>query len=663
MYAKNDGGEFSGECPVGYEPLHLKVQPGAIKHLGIKLYHRPADVVSELVANAWDADSATVEIVIDNSNKEIVVSDKGVGMSYSEVQELYLQMGRDRRVDTGQTHTSSGRPVLGRKGIGKFSGLGIASAIEVDTTSRSTHERTVFEIAPDFDDASKRDLEDLVSHQRWYGPDMSREGGTVVRLKGISGSLNREMVERFKRSLSRRFLFSENVSDLPFVVKVNSEELDAPYEEDKQFDFPTDLTEEERADLGIEKIDSDGWAITKFQGHEVSWRIGYSEKPIKDEELRGVAIFAHGKLAQSAFFFDQQGGSSADLAKEYISGRIKMDFVDEELDLISPERQRLQLEDEVGSEIKKWGLALLSKLNTIWKKRRSAKKIQMIFDDPADDTVRKRIERLTGSERRVIEGVLRKIASGSPKSEDKIFKSIANDLITAYEKGRLTRLIDEIDALESVDDVDQILRIVSEAGVLADLQIGEAIKTKIEAIAQLKEMIVGELKENEVRDFLAERPWIIDPRFETYKRETSVYKIIQESCDGGFFEKDEVYNGRVDLMLTNSSQDDFVLLEFMRPGKKLDEDHMRRIDRYVFDIREHFKNSTTRSSLKKSLSNAWIVAECPSDPYIQEILSDYVDKNIFFVSWEAFLQNGLNRHKESLDILKDRNVDPRIEAL
>lgn len=651
------------EAPPDRELLHLAVQPGAIKHLGIKLYHRPADVVSELVANAWDADSPVVEILIDNSKKEIVVADKGMGMTYSDVQDCYLQMGRDRRVETGQTLTPSGRPVLGRKGIGKFSGLGIAKAIEIDTTSCITHERTVFEISPDFDDAGKRDLEDLISRQEWYDPDPSREAGTIVKLKGISNNLNDAMIERFRRSLSRRFLLSENVSRLPFEVRVNKEELPASYNEDKQYDFPLDLTEEERADLGIKEVDEDGWAIVEFKEYEVAWRIGYSEKPIKDEELRGIAIFAHGKLAQSAFFFDQQGGSSADLAKEYITGRIKMDFVDEELDLISPERQRLQLEDGIGEEIKQWGLSLLSKLNNIWKRKRATHKIEAVLNDPADDGARKRIEKLTGSEQKIINNVLRKIASSSPKSDDEVFKIIANDLITAYEKGRLRRLIDEIDGLENVSDSAQILKMVAEAGILADLQIGEAIKTKIEAIAQLREMIAGEMKENDVRDFLAEHPWIINPNFESYKRETSVYKTIQAVCDGRFFEDDEVYDGRIDLMLTNSFQNEFILLEFMRPGKKLDEDHVRRIDRYVFDIREHLKQSSTCGELQKRLSHAWIVAECSSSAYVQSLLEDYKGKSIYFVNWDTFLQNGLANHRESLAILKDRNMDPRIEAL
>lgn len=649
--------------PPGKEVLQLKVQTGAIKHLGISLYHRPVDVVSELVANAWDADATHVNIEVNPADKEIVVSDDGIGMTYEEVQNLYLQMGRDRRAATGKTRTKSGRPILGRKGIGKFSGLGIARSIKVETTSRATHEYTEFEMKPDFNDAFSTELEDLIVHQEWSEQSQYPSSGTIVKLKSISNSLDTEMQKRFRKSLARRFLLYENVSDLPFVVSVNGTEIEKPFQEEKQFDFPNDLTEAEIADFEIDSVDENGWALTTFQGHPVMWRIGYSKTPIKEDELRGIAIFAHGKLAQNAFFFDQQGGSSADLAKEYITGQIKMDFVDEELDLISPERQRLQLESDIGKEIKNWGLSLLNKLNNIWKKRRAEKRVELIFDSNPNEEVRKRIKNLLPSEQRTIKDVLRKIAEGSSRLEEHAYKNIANDLITAYEKGRLKRLIDEIAALDSLNDTSTIVELVSETGILADLQIGEAIKTKIETLAKLKDMIANEEKENVVRDFIAVHPWLVNPKFETFKQETSIYKTIISACDTGFFNESDVYNGRIDLMLSNSQKTEFLLLEFMRPGKKLDIDHIQRLKRYVFDIKTHLTNSTNHDELKNELREAWIVAEPANHEYAKQLIRESKENRIYFVDWTTFFQNGLNQYSDSLDILKSRNDDPRIEAL
>lgn len=111
--------------------LKLKIQPHVIDHLGIKMYQKVADVVSEFVSNAWDADAPRVDIQVDEDR--ITIVDDGVGMSFDECQAKFLTVGRDRRKTEKTDHTQGGRPVLGRKGIGKFAGFGIAKQIDVRT--------------------------------------------------------------------------------------------------------------------------------------------------------------------------------------------------------------------------------------------------------------------------------------------------------------------------------------------------------------------------------------------------------------------------------------------------------------------------------------------------------------------------------------------------
>jgi len=64
--------------------LKLIIQPKVIDHLGIKMYQKPVDVISEFIANSWDADSEIVEIKIDNDS--IIIIDKGIGMTYDQCQ-------------------------------------------------------------------------------------------------------------------------------------------------------------------------------------------------------------------------------------------------------------------------------------------------------------------------------------------------------------------------------------------------------------------------------------------------------------------------------------------------------------------------------------------------------------------------------------------------
>lgn len=89
-----------------------------LKHLGIGLYSNIPAVLSELVANAWDADARNVDIVLDIVAGRIEVRDDGHGMSVDDINERFLKVGYRRRRQT--SITPLGRPVMGRKGIGKL---------------------------------------------------------------------------------------------------------------------------------------------------------------------------------------------------------------------------------------------------------------------------------------------------------------------------------------------------------------------------------------------------------------------------------------------------------------------------------------------------------------------------------------------------------------
>src|SRR5262245_26062985 len=120
-------------------PFQMEFDPGTIKHLGLQMYSTLPPVIGELVSNAWDADATRVDIVIPttslNDRSEITVADDGIGMSDRMVREAYLIVGRDRRKAENSDTTSAGRRLMGRKGIGKFCGFGIAGEIEVESVS------------------------------------------------------------------------------------------------------------------------------------------------------------------------------------------------------------------------------------------------------------------------------------------------------------------------------------------------------------------------------------------------------------------------------------------------------------------------------------------------------------------------------------------------
>ena len=132
--------------------LTLAFHGRVIDHLGIQMYQSPIAAVAELVSNAWDADAEHVAIRYPetlDATATLAIEDDGVGMTFEQVQDHYLEVGRNRRGDNPDSTTSGkGRPVLGRKGIGKFAGFGIAQVIDVKTISAENGELTCFPNGP-----------------------------------------------------------------------------------------------------------------------------------------------------------------------------------------------------------------------------------------------------------------------------------------------------------------------------------------------------------------------------------------------------------------------------------------------------------------------------------------------------------------------------------
>ena len=110
----------------------MKFDISTIKHLGVNLYSTLPPILSELIANAWDADATEVTIYLNDQNeKNIIIKDNGVGMSFKEINEHFLIIGRNRRQLFNVTN--HGRKAIGKKGLGKLSIFGIANEVNIRT--------------------------------------------------------------------------------------------------------------------------------------------------------------------------------------------------------------------------------------------------------------------------------------------------------------------------------------------------------------------------------------------------------------------------------------------------------------------------------------------------------------------------------------------------
>ena len=116
------------------EELKMTFDPNTIEHLGVRMYSTLPPVLTELIANAHDADAEHVLLTLkDDAEKEIVIEDNGSGMSFADINLKFLRIGRPRRQEENTQVTPKGRKIIGKKGLGKLSFFGIAHEIEIAT--------------------------------------------------------------------------------------------------------------------------------------------------------------------------------------------------------------------------------------------------------------------------------------------------------------------------------------------------------------------------------------------------------------------------------------------------------------------------------------------------------------------------------------------------
>ncbi len=150
------------------------------------------------------------------SEKKIIVEDDGHGMSFKQVNEKFLLIGRNRRnSDNSQKSESGNRYVIGKKGLGKLSFFGIAEEIIIETIR--DHKRTTFKL--DWSEIKK-----IKEVTKPYTPELleqevqvEQKQGTKLTLKNIKRKSQFDP-NNLAYSLSKSFqIFDEE----DFIVKID----------------------------------------------------------------------------------------------------------------------------------------------------------------------------------------------------------------------------------------------------------------------------------------------------------------------------------------------------------------------------------------------------------------------------------------------------------
>lgn len=212
------------------DSIYFNFSYAALKLLGKNLYSNPANAVSELVANALDANSTEVYVYIDMSNKEhstIEIIDNGSGMSYDDLADKYVWIGRNKRTDIDLSDTQK-KTVMGRKGIGKLAALYLTNKYFIVTKKESSSRSSQWQVnLSKHNDSDFPKLEriidniDLINQGVW-----SRfNSGTIIKLEDVDLRRNgSQKIEGLKRVFADFYLIDAISATIYVAVKTRENE-------------------------------------------------------------------------------------------------------------------------------------------------------------------------------------------------------------------------------------------------------------------------------------------------------------------------------------------------------------------------------------------------------------------------------------------------------
>lgn len=506
------------------DELVLTFAGNIVKHLGVQMYAgRPVPAIAELVSNSWDADAENVEISVpldepwepDNEKHIIEVSDDGHGMTWDMIRDSYLDVGRDRREVEMTDKSRDGRPLQGRKGIGKLAGFGIADIVEVQTVyeelDSELRERTLIWFKLSLSEL-KRTMKGPAPVKLIYAGPISKapDGGrtckgTTVTLRQLHQRRSQNK-ERFHWSMAQRFL----LIGPQFRVTINGEDLK---EEDitLQWRWP-----------------STGWINDEVEGcGPVKYWVGFTRNPRKQSEgeQSGLLIYTRGKVSQESTFFDISGGVTGQHGLRYMVGKLKAEWLDEgmEEDLIATPRSTIAWESPKGASLQKWGQGIVKKYLVEWAKKRVELREKHIIE--MHPKMRERIDGLAPAYRQVALSFHDRFKKVEMEPEE--FEKIFSWFLDALENATLREILNRLRETD-IKDLEQLNNLLSKMEVRTAVTLLQIIESNLAAIETLEKMHLTDARERGVIAKHIERnPWLIHPTWMLNKAEGRVSTWIR----------------------------------------------------------------------------------------------------------------------------------------
>jgi len=548
-------------------PYCLTLDLRVLDHLGINLYSNAAAVLSEAVANAWDADARLVQVTIDAT--QITIEDNGVGMALDDINNRFLSVGYDKRTHEGET-SAGGRAFMGRKGIGKLALFSIAEGIEVHTSSGG--EKHAFKM-------ETSGVRKAIAAQKPYYPEAidfaGPRRGTRIVLRKLKKKRTATSVPALRKRIARRFsvIGSKSSKGDQFVVKINGSAVGPKDREDlRALEFLWEFGARRLAASECPNVSKRFVLPNQVHPDHPEWRIrgwlGAAEGPkkLKHDEagsLNGIVVFARGRLIQENIL-DKLNYSR--ILVSYLTGQVEADFLDVrgQDDIATSDRQRLIEDDERYEALTEFLRKTLVSIQDSWTDlRNEARGKQAISEIPV---LAEWLAALPASQRKNAErllGLIRGVEIEDEEERKQLFRSG----MLAFER---LRLREETHLLAGSQlTAAALLPLLSDLSTLEGSLYREIVKGRLDVIREFENLVDLNEKEKVLQKHLFTHLWLLDPGWERAAGSERIEQILKREYKAFSPDlSDRESKGRIDIRYrTNAGE--HIIVELKRAKRRL----------------------------------------------------------------------------------------------
>lgn len=564
---------------------HFKfdVDVNVINHLGVGLYSSTPAALTELVANAWDADAENVIVTIDVAKRSIIIEDDGHGMTADDVAKKFLHVGYSRRKQGSNFSSSGQRRVMGRKGIGKLSMFALADLVKVSTKTQAGEligfEVNVPTLKQNLESGKQIELDEII-------PVAFPKGhGTRIELHQVLTGL--KTTEGYLRvKLARRFSILGD--EYGFHLKLNGSEItkaDRDFYQHVQFLWAFDEnTKNNIAGLSkniVEVAEDDSTPDVKTKciqmlpadvafGDQLFKVTGYVASVFqpknlgtKEDSANIFSVFANGRVFAEDVLTE---ATSAKYYQNYLVGEIHADFLDDDnVDRATASREAVKRDDPRYQALIGFVRATLESIGDQWDEWRTA-----LGHDPAEPgnkTVNDWLATLSDKRdskaaKRLMASIKNAVIHPDETKNEAAKKILYRGAIIGFEKLKLKKQLDRLDGITDVLS-PEFASIFSSLNDVEESAYAEIIKQRLEIIKKFKTIANDPASlEKVAQKYLFEHLWLLDPSWDRVTGRAQMELTLTEYIK----EIDPDSTGaRLDITYRASSGR-HIVVELKRPG-------------------------------------------------------------------------------------------------